>query len=47
VTTKLADLELKQSRGLGTMLISTTETTCRDAKTGDVVARQRAQAIFY
>jgi hypothetical protein len=47
VTTKLADLEVKHSRGLGVMLISTTETICRDAHTGDLVARQRAQAIFY
>jgi acyl dehydratase len=47
VTSAVTNLETKQSKGLGVMLISTTEMTCRDAKSGDVVARQRAQAIFY
>jgi acyl dehydratase len=47
VTSKLADLETKTSRALGTMLVTTNETTFRDAGTGEVVARQRAQAIFY
>jgi acyl dehydratase len=45
-TTKLVDLETKQSKGLGVMLISTQETTWRD-QSGATVATQRAQAIFY
>lgn len=45
-TTRLADLETKTSKGLGVMLVTTQETTYRDSS-GAVVARQRAQAIFY
>ena len=43
----LTNLETKSSSGLGVMLITTQETTYRDKATGAVVARQRAQAIFY
>jgi acyl dehydratase len=46
VTTKVADLEVKESKSLGKMLVTTTETTYTD-KNGEVVAKQRAQAIFY
>ncbi len=45
-TTKLTNLETKESKGLGVMLITTQETTWKDAS-GAVVATQRAQAIFY
>jgi hypothetical protein len=45
-TTRLVNLETKESKGLGVMLITTQETTYSDAA-GAVVARQRAQAIFY
>lgn len=47
VTTKLSALDTRSSKGLGVMLISTTETTCRDATDGSLVATQRAQAIYY
>ena len=42
----VVDLEVKQSRSLGAMLVVTSETTFTD-EGGDVVARQRSQAIFY
>lgn len=45
-TSKLTNLETKESKGLGVMLLTTQETTWRDAA-GAVVATQRAQAIFY
>lgn len=47
MTNKVADLEVKESKSLGRMLIVTNETTYRDAKTGEVVARQRGQGIYY
>ena len=43
----LTNLETKTSPSLGVMLLTTQETTYRDKATGAVVARQRAQAIFY
>ncbi|MFN2468711.1 MAG: MaoC family dehydratase N-terminal domain-containing protein [Gaiellaceae bacterium] len=46
ITVKLVDLQAKESRALGPMLIATTEATGRDAR-GDVVVRERSQAIFY
>lgn len=46
-TTKLAELTTRTSNALGVMLITTTETTYRDANTDELVATQRAQAIFY
>lgn len=46
VISKLADLDVRQSRSLGKMLITTTETTFTN-QDGKVVAIQRGQAIFY
>lgn len=46
VTSLVANLEKKQSRALGDMLIVTSETTGRD-QSGEVVVRQRSQGIFY
>jgi acyl dehydratase len=46
VVSKLADLDVRESRSLGKMLISTTETTYTN-QGGELVARQRSQAIFY
>ncbi len=43
---KLANLEVRQSRSLGKMLIMTNETTYTH-QDGKVVAIQRGQAIFY
>lgn len=45
-TSRYVELETKESKGLGVMLITTQETTWKD-QSGAVVARQRAQAIFY
>ena len=45
-TSRLTDLQTKESKGLGVMLITTQETVWRDAA-GSVVATQRAQAIYY
>ena len=45
--TRLADLQTRPSKALGTMLIATVETTFTDAATGNVVAIQRGQAIYY
>jgi acyl dehydratase len=42
----VVDLEVKQSRSLGAMLVVTSETVFTD-DAGDVVARQRGQAILY
>lgn len=47
VTSKLSELATRESKGLGVMLITTTESTYRDASDGSLVATQRAQAIFY
>jgi len=46
VVSKLAGLDVRESRSLGKMLISTTETTYTN-QNGKVVAIQRGQAIFY
>ena len=46
VVSKLAELDVRESRSLGKMLISTTETTYTN-QDGKVVAIQRGQAIFY
>lgn len=46
MTDRVVDLQTKQSRSLGTMLIVSTEATGRDAQ-GDVVVRERSQYIFY
>lgn len=46
VVQKLAGLDVRESRQVGRMLIVTTETTCTN-QLGEVVARQRSQALFY
>jgi acyl dehydratase len=46
MTTKLVDVQIKESKSLGTMVIATAEATGRDAG-GDVVVRERSQVIFY
>ena len=46
VVSKLAGLDVRQSKSLGKMLISTTETTYTN-QNGKVVAIQHGQAIFY
>ena len=47
VVSKVAGLDVRESKNLGKMLITTSETTYTNRDTGKVVARQRAQAIFY
>ena len=46
VVSKLANLDVRRSRSLGKMLVSTTENTYTN-QDGRVVAIQRGQAIFY
>ena len=46
MTTQIADLEVKDMK-IGRSLVITNETIYRDKATGDVVARQRGQGIFY
>jgi acyl dehydratase len=46
VTSKVADLAVRESKTTGAMLIVTTETTCTN-QDGEVVARQRSQGLFY
>ena len=45
--TRLRDLQTRPSKALGTMLLTTVETTFTDAASGKVVAVQRGQAIYY
>lgn len=45
--TRLSDLQTRASKALGTMLITTVETTFTDVASGKVVAVQRGQAIYY
>jgi hypothetical protein len=45
-TDRLVELQVKESRSLGTMVIASTEATFRD-EGGDLVARERSQYIFY
>ena len=47
VVSKVAGLDVRESKSLGKMLLVTNETTYTDQKTGKLVARQRGQAIFY
>lgn len=47
VTSKVAGLEVKESKGLGKMLVITSEQTFTDQANGDVVLRTYGQAIFY
>lgn len=44
---KVADLEVKESKGLGKMLVVTSEQTFTDQASGDVVMRTYGQAIYY
>jgi hypothetical protein len=47
MTSKVSDLEVKESKGLGKMLVVTSEQTFTEQDTGEVVMRTYAQAIFY
>jgi acyl dehydratase len=47
VTTRLRNLETRQSKALGVMLIATVETTFTNAATAKIAAVQRGQAIYY
>ena len=47
VVTRLRDLQTRQSKALGVMLLATVETTFTNAATGEVAAVQRGQAIYY
>jgi hypothetical protein len=47
VVSKVAGLDVRESKSLGKMLITTNETTYTNRDTGKLVARQRGQAIFY
>ena len=47
VTSEVSDLQVKESKGLGKMLVVTSEQTFTDQDGGDVVMRTFAQAIFY
>jgi hypothetical protein len=44
---KVSNLEVKESKGLGKMLVVTSEQTFTEQDSGDVVMRTFAQAIFY
>jgi hypothetical protein len=46
VTTRVVDLQVKQSRSLGAMLVVSSEATFRDRR-GEVAARERSRHIFY
>ncbi len=46
-TACLRQLDTRESKALGVMLITTVETTFTNAATGKVVAVQRGQAIYY
>ena len=47
VVSKVAGLDIRESKSLGKMLIVTNETTYTHQASGQVVAVQRGQAIFY
>jgi hypothetical protein len=47
VVSRVAGLDVRESKSLGKMLITTSETTYTNQQTGKLVARQRGQAIFY
>jgi acyl dehydratase len=47
MTSKVSGLEVKESKGLGKMLVVTSEQTFAEQDTGAVVMRTFAQAIFY
>jgi len=47
VSARLGQLQTRESKALGVMLITTVETTFTNAATGEIVAVQRGQAIYY
>lgn len=47
MTTKVSDLQIKESKSLGKMLVVTSEQVYRDADSGDVVMRTYGQGIYY
>lgn len=47
MTNKVSNLEVKESKGLGKMLVVTSEQVYRDSDTGDVVMRVYGQGIYY
>jgi hypothetical protein len=47
MTTTVTNLEVKESKGLGKMLIITNEQTYRDAKSNELVVTLVGQGIFY
>ncbi|MGD9755235.1 MAG: MaoC family dehydratase N-terminal domain-containing protein [Acidimicrobiia bacterium] len=47
MTSKVSNLEVKESKGLGKMLVVTSEQTFTDQSSGDVVMRTFGQAIYY
>jgi hypothetical protein len=47
MTTKVSDLQVKTSKGLGTMLVVTTEQVFTDQATGEIVMRTYGQGIYY
>ncbi|MDH4074365.1 MAG: MaoC family dehydratase N-terminal domain-containing protein [Acidimicrobiia bacterium] len=47
MTSKISKLEVKESKGLGKMLVVTSEQTFTEQETGDVVMRTYGQAIYY
>ena len=47
MTSKISNLEVKESKGLGKMLVTTSEQTFTDQQTGEVVMRTFGQAIYY
>ena len=47
MTTKVSDLQVKESKGLGRMLVVTSEQVFTDEATGEVVMRTYGQGIYY
>lgn len=47
MTNKVSNLEVKESKGLGKMLVVTSEQVYRDSAAGDVVMRVYGQGIYY
>ena len=47
MTSKISNLEVKESKGLGKMLIITNHQEYRDAESGDLVVTVVGQGIFY
>ena len=47
VVSRVAGLDVRESKALGKMLITTSETTYTNQRPAKLVARQRGQAIFY